>query len=90
MGESALMGAMSQGSKRLAQMRNNPKNDWKISDIEVVCRSYDIILEPPSNGSHWAVFFKGVGILTIPVHGHIRPYYIKEFVAFTDKVKEVR
>lgn len=77
---------MGQGVKRLAQMRNNPCADWTIGDVEVVCRAYNILLERPSDGSHWCVFYKGVGIQTIPAHRKIKARYIREFVRFVDKV----
>ena len=77
---------MGQGEKPLAQMRNNPKNDWRIADIEVVCHAHGIVLEPPSGGSHWSVFHARAGIQTIPAHGSIKVRYIKEFVRFVDKV----
>jgi hypothetical protein len=77
---------MGKGEKRLALMRNNPKGDWKIADIEVVCRAYDIILEPPSSGSHWSIFHQRGGIQTIPSHGRIKVRYIKEFIRFVDRV----
>jgi hypothetical protein len=77
---------MGKGEKRLARMRNNPRGDWTIEDIKVVCRAYDIVLEPPSGGSHWSVFHLGVGIQTIPAHRRIKERYIKEFVRFVDKV----
>jgi hypothetical protein len=76
---------MGKGEKRLAQMRNNPRGDWQIADIEVVCRAYDIDLEPPSGGSHWSIFHKNAGIQTIPAHRKIKPRYIKEFVRFVEK-----
>ncbi len=77
---------MGKGEKRLAQMRNNPKDDWQIADIEVVCRAHDIELEPPHGGSHWSVFHPRAGIQTIPAHRKIKERYIKEFVRFVDKV----
>jgi hypothetical protein len=75
---------MGQAEKRLAQMRNNPAGDWKIADIEVVCRAYDIILEPPTSGSHWSIYHPKAGIQTIPAHRKIKVRYIKEFVRFVD------
>jgi hypothetical protein len=77
---------MGKGEKRLAQMRNNPRDDWTIEDIEVVCRAYDIVLERPTGGSHWSVFYPEVGIQTIPAHRRIKTRYIKEFVRFVDNV----
>ena len=78
---------MGKGEKRLAQMRNNPANDWQISDIEVVCRAYGIDLRPPSGGgSHWSVFHPQLGIQTIPAHQPIKVRYIKEFVKFVERL----
>lgn len=82
-----LKGPMGKGEKRLERMRNNPAGDWQISDVEVVCRAYDIDLEPPrGGGSHYSVHHKDVGIQTIPARRPIKPRYIKEFVRFVDKV----
>lgn len=77
---------MGQAEKRLAQMRNNPSGDWTISDIEVVCRKYDIVLEPPNRGSHWSIFHPRAGIQTIPAHRAVKAVYIREFIKFVDKV----
>lgn len=77
---------MGKGEKRLAQMRNNPRDDWTIGDIEVVCRAYDIEVEKPSGGSHWGIFHRRAGIQTIPCHRQIKTRYIREFVRFVDKV----
>ena len=77
---------MGKGEKRLAQMRNNPKDDWQIADIEAVCRAYDIKLVPPSGGSHWSVYHERAGIQTIPAHRRIKVRYIKEFVRFVENV----
>lgn len=42
-------------TKRLDQMRANPTADWKIADIQMVCREYNIRCIPPSSGSHYKV-----------------------------------
>jgi hypothetical protein len=76
---------MGQGKKRLAQMRNNPKGDWKIDDIGVICREYGLMLEKPYRDSHWTVFNEATGeIMTIPSHGRIKPVYIRQFVKLVD------
>lgn len=77
---------MGKGEKRLERMRNSPQDDWQIADIDVVCRAYDIVLEPPKGGSHWSVYHARAGIQTIPAHRRIKERYIKEFVRFVDKV----
>jgi hypothetical protein len=77
---------MGQGKKRFAQMRNNPRADWKIDDIRVVCREYELVLEPPNGGSHWTVVHPlEKRFLTIPAHGRIKPIYIKQFVELVDE-----
>lgn len=78
--------SMGQGKKRLAQMRNNPKDDWKIDDLKVVCNEHGLVLEPPSGGSHWTVVNSVTGeFLTVPAHGKIKAFYIKQFVEMVDK-----
>jgi hypothetical protein len=64
-------------SKRLEQMRANPKADWRIADIEAVCREFEILLEPPrGGGSHFKVHRPGVReYLTVPSRRPIKPVY---------------
>lgn len=79
---------MAAGQKRLAKMRNNPR-DWGISDVEAVCRALGIDCVAPKRGDHFKVSHPAVEeILTIPAHRPIKPYYIKELVAFIDRVLE--
>lgn len=79
---------MSQAEKRLERMRNNPKDDWQISDVESVCRAYDISCEPPSGGgSHYTVSHPSqVAILTVPARKPIKVVYIVSLVMFIDAV----
>lgn len=71
--------------KLLERMRDNPKGDWKISDIETVCRQVGLIFKPPSKGSHFKVRSEHLkGMLTIPAHRPIKLPYIKSFVALVD------
>jgi hypothetical protein len=77
---------MGKGAKRLAQMRNNPANDWQIADIEVVCRAFGIELKKPTGGSHYGIYHPLAGIQTIPAHRPIKVRYIKEFVKFVDRL----
>lgn len=72
-------------SKILESMRSNPKGDWKIGDIETVCRQFGIIFKPPSKGSHYKVRSpRLLGMLTIPAHRPIKIPYIRSFVALVD------
>jgi hypothetical protein len=41
-------------SKRLEDMRNNPRGDWRIEDVETVCREHGILCSAPrGGGSHY-------------------------------------
>ena len=80
---------MSRGEKRLEDMRNNPRGDWQISDVKIVCDAFGITLREPSGGSHFKVSHERLrDILTIPSHRPIKPVYIRNFVAFVDEVKD--
>ena len=80
---------MSRGEKRLEDMRNNPRADWQISDIRVVCETFGIRLAEPSGGSHYKVSHERLrDILTLPARRPIKPVYIRNFVAFVDEVKD--
>jgi predicted RNA binding protein YcfA (HicA-like mRNA interferase family) len=76
-----------QDDKRLEGMRNNPRNDWTISDVEALCRSHGIGYKPPRKGSHAKVSHpRQAEILTIPFARPIKPVYIKKLVKFVDAV----
>lgn len=82
---------MSQGMKRLAGMRRNPRDGWTIADIETVCRAHGVSCDPPANGSHYKVSHPSqIDILTIPMSRPIKPVYIRQLVAFIDRVEEER
>ena len=43
-------------SKRLEAMRQNPRSDWKIGDVEALCREFDMYCAPVTGGgSHYKV-----------------------------------
>ncbi len=75
-------------SKRLAAMRNNPRSDWKITDVESVCREFGMLCQPVSGGgSHYKVGHpKIAGKLTIPSKRPIKPVYIRKLVEMIDAV----
>jgi len=81
---------MGRSEKRLGDMRNNPRGDWQISDIRVVCDAFGIALdEPTGGGSHYKISHERVrDILTVPTRRPIKPVYIRSFVAFVDEVKD--
>lgn len=75
-------------SKRLARLRANPAGDWKIADIEAVCREHGIACEPPTGGgSHYKVFHpSNRDILTIPSKRPVKAIYVRMLVRFIDAV----
>ena len=82
---------MGQGAKRLEDMRRNPRGDWKIADVRVVCDEFGIGLRSPASGSHFKVAHPRLTeILTLPAARPIKPIYIRRFVAFVDAVEETR
>ena len=76
-------------SKRLEQMRRNPRGDWSIKDVKAVCDEAGILCERPrAGGSHYKVFHSAVrAILTVPFKRPIKAVYIRKLVAFIDEVK---
>jgi len=75
---------------RLEQMRANPRGDWRISDVESVCREHDVFCEPPrGGGSHYKVGHPAVDEkLTIPSKRPIKPVYIRRLVELIDAVRQ--
>nr|WP_277998487.1 type II toxin-antitoxin system HicA family toxin [Sphingomonas liriopis] len=69
-------------------MRQVPR-DWRIADIERLCRAFGIACTPPRQGSHYKVKHPAIPlILTIPAHRPIKPVYVRELVKFVDAVRE--
>ena len=80
---------MGQGAKRFEEMRRNPRADWSIDDVKVVCDEFGIELRPPSSGSHYKISHVSIGeILTIPARRPIKPVYIRRLVALIERVTE--
>jgi predicted RNA binding protein YcfA (HicA-like mRNA interferase family) len=79
---------MARADELLEQMRANVR-DWRISDVETVCRNHGVDCSPPRAGSHYKVKHDAMPqILTIPAHRPIKPVYIRELVRFIDTVRE--
>ncbi len=78
-------------SKRLEDMRKNPRSDWKIADVEALCREFDILCKPVSGGgSHYKVGHpRMTNKLTIPFKRPIKPVYIRQLVQFVDAVRNL-
>ena len=73
-------------NKLLEDMRNNPKNDWQVSDIQTLCSQLNMTAKPPKGGgSHYKVTSPHVpGILTIPARRPIKSVYIRTLVRWAD------
>ncbi len=71
-------------------MRVNPRADWRISDVEAVCREYGLTFATPrGGGSHCKVMHASQAeILTIPFKRPIKPVYIRKLVEFIDAVRD--
>ncbi|MBX9858163.1 MAG: type II toxin-antitoxin system HicA family toxin [Sphingomonas sp.] len=79
---------MSRGDKLLDSMRTNPR-DWRLEDVEALCRAEGIDCSPPRGGSHYKVKHQTVTeILTIPARRPIKPVYIRALVRFVEAVRE--
>lgn len=62
-------------------MRANPKNDWRIDDVEAVCRTYGVTVDPPRGSSHYVLWHSSQRErLSIPARRPIKPVYIRQLV----------
>jgi hypothetical protein len=74
--------------KLVNAMRSNPR-DWKIGDIERVCKAYDISCSAPKRGSHYKLQHTRIrGILTVPARKPIKPIYIKLLLEMIDTLEK--
>ena len=71
-------------SDLLERMRQNPKGDWRIRDVELLCRQHGISFRFVK-GSHAQLRHPVAReILTIPAHRPIKPVYIRKLVHYID------
>ena len=69
---------MARKAKLYAAMKSNPRGDWSITDVQSLCRAFEIDCEAPTRGSHYTLSHPRVsGKLTIPVRRPIKPVYIR-------------
>ncbi|MCE2412469.1 type II toxin-antitoxin system HicA family toxin [Candidatus Poribacteria bacterium] len=74
--------------KLLEKMRNNPRDDWRIADVEKLARRYGFsISRPGGGGSHVTLRHDSGSKLTIPDHRPIRPVYIRRLVKMIDQLE---
>lgn len=76
-------------SRRLDDMRANPRAGWAIADVVALCREHGVFCEPPrGGGSHYKVAHPALSRkLTIPYRRPIKPVYIRQLVQFIDLVR---
>lgn len=69
----------------LERMRDNPRADWSIKDVEKLCNEVGLTLAPPSRGSHYRVFSEHLrDPLVIPARRPIKPPYVRLLVSHAD------
>ena len=73
----------------LDRMRSKPVSDWSISDVEKVCREFNVrCVAPSGGGSHFKLSHPSQReILTVPFRRPIKPVYIRKLVRFIDAVR---
>lgn len=78
-------------SDRLERMRANPKGDWKIADVEAVCREFGIECRPSRSGSsHYKIKHPSIReILTVPFKRPIKTVYIRKLIEMVDQVRRL-
>ncbi len=80
---------MNTAAKLLEAMRNNPR-DWRIEQLHALARQFGIVVRN-DGGSHHVFSHDAVAeTVCVPAHRPIKPVYVRQFVALTDKVKESR
>jgi len=70
-------------------MRNNPR-DWRIDDLLVVAKQFDIECRNNGGGHH---VFSSPNVemdVTVPAHRPLKPVYIRQFLLLVDAVKELK
>ena len=72
------------------RMARNPRGDWTINDIEMLCCQNGLSCIPPrGGGSHYKVSGGDI-MLTIPARRRIKPVYIKALVGLISKIRDER
>jgi hypothetical protein len=79
-------------SKRLENMRQNPQGDWRMADVEALCKEFDVLCSAHRGGSsHYKVSHPSqTEILTISFKRPIKAVYIRNLVKFIDAVRNLQ
>ena len=73
----------------LARMKNNPRADWRISDVERIAQRYGFSINRPSGGgSHVTLRHRSGEKLTVPARRPIKPVYIRQLVRMIERLEE--
>jgi hypothetical protein len=78
---------MARGHKLFEAMDRNPQGDWRVEDVELVCRTYGLEMRSPKRGSHFTISHPEMTkILTVPSRRPLKPVYIRALVAYINEV----
>ena len=77
---------MSNASKILAKMRENPGN-WRLEDLEVVARRFHVDVDAHRGTSHVTFRHPKAGRITVPKRIPIKRWYVRDFVEFINKLE---
>lgn len=76
---------MAKKKSLLQKMKDNPKGDWVISDVEKLCAEVGLTISAPSSGSHYTIHSSVIhGIQTVPARRPIKPIYIHSLVGLCE------
>ena len=74
--------------KLLEKMRNNPRDDWQIRDVEKLANRYGFSINRPGGGGSHVTLRHDSGLkLTVPAHRPIKPKYIQQLVQMIDQLE---
>jgi hypothetical protein len=80
---------MGRADKKLEKMRNNPRGDWTIEELNVVAEDQGIVVRN-HGGSHFVYSHPDIHHnVSVPARRPIKPSYIRQFVAFVDEVSDI-
>ena len=75
--------------KLLEKMRQNPRNNWRIENVQTIANRYGLSIgRPRGGGSHVTLRHNSGTKLTIPARRPIKPVYIRKLVAMIDRLEE--
>ena len=73
--------------KLLERMKNNPRGDWKLSDVETLAKRYGFsIRHPRGGGSHVTLLHASHQNLSIPARRPIKSVYIRKLVRMIERI----